>query len=91
MLCTGSANGHALQSFKVFFQWQNNFFSICSPVATRSQTGKNDYFFFKNVDPHNSRLFSPKQRWFVAVICLIWMLMEYKNGHSPDASIILTF
>ena len=54
MLCTGSANGHVLQSFKVFFQWQNNFFSICSPVATRSQTGKNDFFFFLKMLTHTT-------------------------------------
>ena len=48
-------------------------------------------FFFRNLDPHNSRPFSPEKCWFLACICLIWKLIEYANDHSPDASIIPTF
>ena len=79
-----------LQSFQVFFYWQNKFLSICLPVVTRSQAGKIDGFF-RNFNSHNSRLFSQEKCWFVAGIFLIWKLVEYTNDHSPDACIIPTF
>ena len=63
------------------------FLSICLLVVMRCQTGKADVFF-RNFDPHNSRLFSQEKCWFVAGIRIIWKLMEYKNDHSPDACII---
>ena len=56
----------------------------------RSQTRKIDGFF-RNLDPHSSRLSSQEECWLVAGICIIWKLMEYKNDPSPDACIIPTF
>ena len=44
-----------------------------------------------NLDPHNSRCFSPEKCWLLAWICLIWKVMEYTNDHSPDACIIPHF
>ena len=80
-----------IMSFKVlkyFFSGKISFFSICLPVVMRSQTG---IFFFRNLDKHNSRLFSQEKWWFLTGISLIWKLMEYTNDHNPDASIIPTF
>ena len=65
---------------------------MCLPIVTRSQTRKIDSFFL-----HNSRFnrkngrYSQEKCWFVAEICLIWELIEYKNDDSPNASIIPTF
>ena len=87
-LCTGSANDHVHQSSEVFFSGKISFFSICLPVVMRSQTG---IFFFRNLDKHNSRLFSQEKWCFLTGISLIWKLMEYTNDHNPDASITLTF
>ena len=47
----------SFEVLKYFFSAQISFFSICLPVVTRSQTGKNDVFFFRNLDPHGTRFF----------------------------------
>ena len=59
-LYAGSANDHVLQSFEVFFSGKVSFFFICVTVLTRSQTGKN-FFFFRNLDQNNSRLFTQER------------------------------
>ena len=84
-----STNNHVLQSFEVFFWWQNKFFFLCWSVVTKLQTKKNDAFF-RNIDLHSSKVSLQEICWFVAGICLIWKLMEHTNGHSPDAFIIPT-
>ena len=60
-----SANYHVLQSFEVFFLWQNKFFSIYLPGATRSQSEKKKNFF-RNYDPQNNRLLGFFTRKMVA-------------------------
>ena len=56
------------------------------------------FFFFRNLNPHNSTSFkrkrvviTRKKCWFVAGVCLIWKLMKCTNVHSPDVPIIPTF
>ena len=80
-----------IMSFKVlkhFFSHKVSFFYLI-PCGNKISNQKK--YFLRNLDPHNSRLFSKENWWFVAGICLIWKLKEYTNDHSPDASIILTF
>ena len=48
-------------------------------------------FFFRNLDPHNSTLFSQEKWWFVAGICLVCKLMKYTSDHSTDASMMPIF
>ena len=50
-----------------------------------------NFLFFRNLEPHSSRLFSPEKCWFLASICLVWKLMEYTNGHSQMHSQFLHF
>ena len=86
-----------IMSFKVlkyFFSGKISFLLLLACGNEISNRNKMIYiyiFFFRNLDLHNSRLFSQEKWWFVAGICLIWKLMEYTNDHSPDASIIPTF
>ena len=50
------------------------------------------FFFFRNLDQHNGRLFHKKNNvLWPEGICLIWKLMEHTNDHKPDASIIPIF
>ena len=77
-VCTSSTNDNVLQSFsngKICF-----FLFACQ-----------NFFPLRNLDPHNSRCFSPEKCWLLAWIYLIWKVMEYTNDHSPDACIIPHF
>ena len=80
-LCGRSVNDHALQSFKVLFQWRNKFLSICQPVVTRSQTGKIDAFF-RNLDSHNTRR-NLKHLFYIIFQVLKRLLMKgYKISYQ---------
>ena len=72
-----------IMSFKVlkYFLLAKEVFSICLRVLTRSQTGKN-VFFFRNLGPHNSRLFSQEKGWFMAGICLIYKWSYFTCIHN---------
>ena len=78
----------SVKILKYCFSGKNKFFFYLLACGNKIANRKKIcFFFFRNLEPHNSRPSSQEKWWFVAGLCLIWKLMEYTNDHNPDASI----